>query len=116
MCQSEQVLDKYWVTQSGYFILATTVALGMGITDAKLLFCHGISDQSRDRKISMRGYNNGPVYHCFNDPFTVYFGIPYFNIPTMPLNESYIQSKRAYYTPYGFQISFMLPLENMLVL
>ena len=48
----------------------------------------------------MRGYNNGPVYVCFNDPFTVFFGIPYFNIPTMPLNESSRQSKRAYYNPY----------------
>ena len=28
-------LEEYWVTQSGYFRLATTVALGMGITDGK---------------------------------------------------------------------------------
>ena len=29
-------LDKYWVTQIGYFRFATTVELGMGITDRKL--------------------------------------------------------------------------------
>ena len=48
--QPDPSLDKYWVTQSGYFIPATTVALGMGTTDAKLLLCHGISEQSRDKK------------------------------------------------------------------
>ena len=36
-------LDKYWLTQSGYFRLANTVALGMGIADGKLLFYHDIS-------------------------------------------------------------------------
>ena len=35
--QSDIALDKYWVTQSRYFRLATTVALGMGITDWKIL-------------------------------------------------------------------------------
>ena len=37
MWESDLVLDKYWVTQSGYFRLATTVVLGMGITDRKLI-------------------------------------------------------------------------------
>ena len=37
MRQSDLFLEKYWVTQSGYFRLATTVVLGMGITDGKLL-------------------------------------------------------------------------------
>ena len=30
-------LDKYWVTHSGYFRLATAVALGMGINNGKIL-------------------------------------------------------------------------------
>ena len=42
--QSDLVLYKYWVTYHGYFILATTLALGTGITDGELLFCHGISE------------------------------------------------------------------------
>ena len=46
MRQSDLALDKYWVTQSGYFRLSTTVTLGMGIIDTKLLLCHVISEQS----------------------------------------------------------------------
>ena len=42
MQKSELALEKYLGWQSGCFILATTVALGMGVTDGKLLFCHGI--------------------------------------------------------------------------
>ena len=52
MWQSGIALDKYWVTQSGYFRLATIVALGMGIADGELLFCHGISQDSEDKTIS----------------------------------------------------------------
>ena len=50
MKHSDLSLEKYWVTQSGYFILATTVALGMGITDEKLLYCHGVSEVNVDKK------------------------------------------------------------------
>ena len=50
MCQYEQSLEKYWLTQSGYFRLANAVALGMGITDGKLLLCHGISEGSAYKK------------------------------------------------------------------
>ena len=42
MRQSDPVLEKYWMTQSGYFRLATTVALGMGISDRKPIFCDSI--------------------------------------------------------------------------
>ena len=44
MGQYELVVEKYWVTQSVYFRLATTVALGVGITYGKILFYHGISE------------------------------------------------------------------------
>ena len=54
MFQSDLVLEKYWVTHSGYFRLATTVALGMGITDGKILLCRGISEESVGKKISTR--------------------------------------------------------------
>ena len=43
--------QKYWVTQSGYFRLATTVALVMGIKYGKLLLCHGAPDKSKEKKI-----------------------------------------------------------------
>ena len=35
--QSDLSIEKYWVTQSCYFRLETTVTLVMGITDGKLL-------------------------------------------------------------------------------
>ena len=46
--KSDLALDKYWVTQNGYFRLATTVKLGMGNTDGSILFCHGVSEGSVD--------------------------------------------------------------------
>ena len=52
MRQSDLSLEKYWVTQSGYFRLATTMALGMGITDRKLLYFHGVAEGNVDKKIS----------------------------------------------------------------
>ena len=62
MRQYDLALDKYWLTQSGYFRLTTTVALGMGIIDGRLLLCHGISEESVDRKILTVDYNNRKVY------------------------------------------------------
>ena len=62
MWQYDLALDKYWVTQSGYFRLATTVAFGMGITDGKLLYCHGVSEGNVDREISTLEYNNRTLY------------------------------------------------------
>ena len=52
MWQYNTALDKYLVTHIGYFRLATTVALGVGIIDGKLLYCHGVSEGNTDRKIS----------------------------------------------------------------
>ena len=65
MRQSDTELEKYWVTHIGYFRLATTVALGMGITDGKLLYCHGVTEGNKDKKISTLEYNNRTVYDCF---------------------------------------------------
>ena len=46
MHKSELFLYKYWLTQSGYFRIATTVVLGMGITDGKIPFYNVISEES----------------------------------------------------------------------
>ena len=56
--------DTEWL-----FIIATTMALGMGITDGNLLFYHGILAGSLDKKIPMREYNNRTVYvlKCIKD-------------------------------------------------
>ena len=52
MRKSYIALEKYWVTKSGYFRLVTTFSLGMGITDGKLLYCHGVTEGNVDRKVS----------------------------------------------------------------
>ena len=59
MRQCDLALEKYFVTQTGYFRLSIAAALGMGIKDRKLLFCHGISYQI---KVSIREYNYRKVY------------------------------------------------------
>ena len=99
MRQSDTTLEKYWVTQSGYFILATTVALGIGITDGNLLFCHGISEESTDKKISTIEYNNRTVYECFNNPFPDYFCSPYLNINPITIDDRPCLHKISCYTP-----------------
>ena len=54
MRHSDLALEKYWVTHSGYFRLATTVALGMGITYGKLLYCRGVADGNVGVKINRK--------------------------------------------------------------
>ena len=88
MRQSDLSLEKYWVTQSGYFILATTVALGMGNTDGKLLYCHGVAEGNKDKKISTLEYNNRTVYDCFNNPFTADCASPAMHIPPITIDDS----------------------------
>ena len=51
MRQYDPSLEKFRVTQTGHFRLATTVALGMGITYGKLLFYHVILEVSVEKKI-----------------------------------------------------------------
>ena len=99
MRQYDLVLEKYWISQSGYFRLATTVVLGMGITDGKLVLCCGVSEQSRDKKLLMREYNSRTVYDCFKNSFPVDFGIPDLNLPPMPIDNSPHLNKRARHTP-----------------
>ena len=60
--KSDLALDKYWVTQSDYFTLATTVTLGMGITDGKLLYCRGVVEGNVEKKNSTSEYNNRMFY------------------------------------------------------
>ena len=102
MQQSDLALEKYCVTQGGYFRLATTVVMGMGITDTKLLFCRGISEQSRDKKLPLREYDDRAVYDCFNNPFPADYGSPGLNLPPMPIDDSFRLNKRACCTPDPF--------------
>ena len=47
-------IEKYWVIQNIYFIIETTVTLGMGETDAKPIFFHSILDKNRYNEITVR--------------------------------------------------------------
>ena len=69
MRQSEPALEKYLVTQSENFILATIVALSMGITDGKILFCHGISEGSVGRIFQRDSTTTGHFMTASITPF-----------------------------------------------
>ena len=116
MQKSDIALEKYWVTQSGYFILATTVALGMGITDVKLLLCHGISEQSKENNISMREYNDKTVYECFNNTFLFDYGSPYLNLPPIHIDDSHRTKKISWYTSDLLPSAIYFPFKILLVL
>ena len=102
-------LEKYWVTQSGYFRLETKMALGMGFIDGELLYCHGVSEGNVDKKLSTLKNNNRKVYDCLNNPFTDEFGIPPFIIDPTRINEPAIHQ-------ICYQMPSLLPLEIILVL
>ena len=99
MRQSDLSLDKYWVTQSGYFRLETTVALGMVITDGNLLYWHGVSEENIDRKVSTLDYKNREVYECFNNTFTDEFYSPDLNLTPVIIDEIHLLHKRSLYNP-----------------
>ena len=62
MRQSDLLLENYCVTHGGYFRLAANLALGTGITDGKLLYCHGVAEGNKDKKISTLEYNIRTVH------------------------------------------------------
>ena len=53
MRQSDLSLEKYWVSQSGYFRLATYLSMDMGIADGKLLYFHVVAEGNEVKKISI---------------------------------------------------------------
>ena len=84
----------------------------MGIPDIKLLFCHGISELIRDKKISRMDYNNRPVYDCFNDPFTDDCSHPDLNLSYMPLDDSTNPNKISLYTPDLIPAAIYVSYQN----
>ena len=106
------VLEKYWMTQSGYLRLATTVELGTGITDGKLLFCHGVSEGNLYNRILTREYNNRKFYDCFNNILPDDFGSPGLNLPPIIIDDIPHPNKRACYTPYMITATIAVASEN----
>ena len=112
MRQSDLSLEKYSVTQSSYFRLETTVALGMGIIDGKLLYCHGVAEGNVDKQISTLECNNRTVYDCFNDPFTADFGSPAMHLPPITIDGTPPPHNRARYAPYLIPATIYVASEN----
>ena len=100
------------MTQSGYFRLATTVALGIGIADGELIFCHGVSQKSENKTISTKYYNIRAIYDCFNNHFTANFGIPAPNLPQITIDDRPRLHKRARNTPDLLPVAISFTSEN----
>ena len=100
MGQSDISLEKYWVTKSVYFRLATTLALGIGTTYGNLIYCHGFTEGNVDKKSSTLEYNSRTVCGCFNDTFTDDFGRPDLHLTTIIIDDIPHLHKIAWYTPY----------------
>ena len=115
MRKSDLSLNKYWVTQSGYFRLSTTVTLGIIITDEKLLFCHVISEGSVDKKISTIEYNTRTFYYCSNNPIQDYHGSPALNLPPITIDDRPRLHLKSQYTPDMLPYSISVSSENLLV-
>ena len=84
----------------------------MVIADGKLLFCHVISEESVDKQISTREYNNRAVYDCFNNTFTDDFGIPALNLPPITIYDRPHPHKRDRYTPDVLAYEISVASEN----
>ena len=84
----------------------------MGIIDEKLLLCHGIPEESVDKKISTVKYNNRTVYEWFNHPFTADFGSPYLNLPPITIDDIPLTDKRYRYTPDLLPADISVDFEN----
>ena len=116
MRQFDLALDKYWVTQSSYFRIKTTVALDMVIIDGKLLLYHGISEGSVDNQISTRNYKNRTVYDCSNNHFLDDCGIPDLNLPPIAIGGRPRLHKRSRYTPDLLPDAIYVASENLLLI
>ena len=112
MRQSCILQEKYWVTQSVYFRLVNTVALGVGISYGKILLCHGISQRSVDNNFLTIDYNNRKVYDCFNNIFTAFFVSLAQGITPITIDDKALPHKRDIYTLDLLRASISVASEN----
>ena len=71
----------------------------MGIIYGKIIFCHVISEESVDKKISTGEYNNRTVYECYDNPFTAGFCSQSLNIPPINIDDRPHPHKISHDTP-----------------
>ena len=87
----------------------------MGITDGKLLYCHGVAERNEEKKISTLEYNNRTFYDCFNNPFTADCGSPAMYLPPINIDDRPPPHKRARYAPNLLPDTIYVASENLLV-
>ena len=64
------------------------MALSMGITDVKLLLCHGIATDNKNKDITMTEYNDRKVFDYFNNISPDNCDTQDLNIPHMAFDYS----------------------------
>ena len=88
----------------------------MGITYGKLLFCHVISEESMDKKISTIEYNDRTVYEWFNNPFIADFYSPDLNLPPITIGDRTNLQKEPSITQICYQLPYLFTLKFLLVI
>ena len=88
------------------------MALGMGITDGKLLYCHVVAEENVDRKISTLEYNNRTFNDWLNKPFIDEFSSPPLNLPPITFDDRPRPHKRSRYTPDLLPYAISVASEN----
>ena len=91
------------------------MALGVGITYGKLLFCHEIPEESLDKKISTGDYNNMAVYDWFNCPFIADFVSLALHLPPITIDDIPCLHKRDLYTPDLLPADISVASENSVI-
>ena len=76
----------------------TTVALGTGIEDGELLYCHEVAEVNADKKISTLDYNNRTFYECLYNSFIEECGSPDLNLPPNTIDNIPRLHKIDHYT------------------
>ena len=84
----------------------------MGITDGKLLLCHGVSEGNMDNIFLIIEHNNRKIYDCFNNTFIDDFCSPALNLPPITIDDRPCPHKGACYTPYLIPYSIYVASEN----
>ena len=97
------------MTQSGYLRLTTKVLFSMGTKYAKLHFCHGISEHSKDKIFSLIEYDYRTVYGLLIKPFMGDCDSTALNLPSMPIDDSFRPKIISCYTtdiiPYDISVA-----------
>ena len=88
----------------------------MGITEAKVLFCHGISEGNMDKEITSREYNVRKVFGFLRNHFTDDCGILDLSLPPMALTIVPVKTKESARTLIFYQLPFLLPPKTFFVL